>query len=219
MSFERSRLNSSCSSRFAFASSSSSARSTPTWDRSRRGSSKPARRKRGQRQFLDLGVGFQAGVAVDLGADLQRLAGGVQARGLGVQHAAAIAQAGDGVAVEQVGVDAGDLGGHVGAQAHQAAAHRVDQLEGARIRVLPCPGQQRIDVFEHGRHHHLVAVGTEGVEHQAAQLFDLARFGRQDVGDILGQKPGWHGQALEVVKRRATRSAALPAFLAPNRRF
>ena len=134
-------------------------------------------------------------MAVDLGADLQRLARRVQAGRLRVQHAAGIAQAGDGVAVQQVGVDAGDLRRHVGAQAEQAAAHRIDEFKSAEIGVLSGAGQQRIDVFEQRRHHEFVAVGTEGVEHQAAQLFDLARFGRQDVGDILGQEPGGHGQS------------------------
>jgi hypothetical protein len=78
-------------------------------------------RDRRQRQFLDLGIGFEAGVAVDLGADLDRLAGGVQARWTGMQHAAGVAQAGDRFAVQQVGVDARDLRRHVGAQAEQAS--------------------------------------------------------------------------------------------------
>jgi hypothetical protein len=82
---------------------------------------KAGQRDGGQRQFLDLGIGFEAGMAVDLGADLDRLAGGVQARRAGMQHAAGVAQAGDRIAVQQVGVDARDLGRHVGAQAEQAS--------------------------------------------------------------------------------------------------
>jgi hypothetical protein len=42
-------------------------------------------RQGGEGQFLDLGVGFEAGVAVDLGADLELFAGRVQAGRAGVQ--------------------------------------------------------------------------------------------------------------------------------------
>ena len=63
-------------------------------------------------------VGLEAGVAVDLGAELQRLARGVRAVGPRVQHRAAVAQARHALAVEQVRVDARDLRRGVGAQAH-----------------------------------------------------------------------------------------------------
>ena len=68
------------------------------------------KRQRGQRQFLDLGIGFKAGMTIDLGADLQWLAGGMQPGRARMKYAAGIAQAGDGPAVEQVGVDPRDLG-------------------------------------------------------------------------------------------------------------
>jgi hypothetical protein len=65
-----------------------------------------------------------------------------------------------------------------------------------QVGILPGTGQQRLDVFEQRRHDQLVAVQAEGVEHLAAQVFDLARFRRQYVGDILRQKPVRHGQQL-----------------------
>ena len=46
-----------------------------------------------ERQAQDFGVGFEPGMAVDLGAELQRLARRVRAVGPGVQHRAAVAQA------------------------------------------------------------------------------------------------------------------------------
>jgi hypothetical protein len=52
-----------------------------------------------------------------------------------------------------------------------------------RFRSLP----PLVQILEHGRHDELVTVGTETVEQPAAQLFDLAGFRRQDVGDILGK--------------------------------
>ena len=49
---------------------------------------KPAGSQRAHHQALDLDVAFDAGVAVDLGADLQRLARAVHAVRQRVQHAA-----------------------------------------------------------------------------------------------------------------------------------
>jgi hypothetical protein len=56
-----------------------------------------------------------------------------------VQHRAAVAQAGDAAAVEQVGVDARHLRRGVGAQAQGAARELVDQLEGLQVSASPVP--------------------------------------------------------------------------------
>ena len=146
-----------------------------------------------ERQALHLDVGFEPGVAVDLGAELQRLARRMRAVGPGVQHRAAVAQARHARAVEQVRVDARDLRRGVGAQAHAAAGQLVDQLEGLQVERVAGAGQQRLEVLEQRRHHQLVAVATGGVEQPAAQLFDVPRLGRQDIGDVLRQDPGGHG--------------------------
>jgi hypothetical protein len=65
--------------------------------------------QRAQQQLDHLEVGLGAGVTVELGAHLQRLAGGQRAGRSGMQHAAGVAQPHDARAVEQVRVDARDL--------------------------------------------------------------------------------------------------------------
>jgi hypothetical protein len=146
-----------------------------------------------KRQFLDFGVRFQPGVAVNLGADLERFARRMQAGWAGMQHGAGVAQAGHGSAVQQVGVDARHLRRHVGAQAQHAAGDLVHQFECAQVGIRAGARQQGLDVLQHRRHHELVAVQPEVIQHQAAQLLDLACFGRQDVGNIFRQKPIRHG--------------------------
>ena len=86
-----------------------------------------------ERQQQHLGVGFEPGVAVDLGAELQRLAGGMRAVGPDVDDRAAIAQPRDTLPVQQVCIDARDLRRGVGAQAHAAPGQLVDQFEGLKI--------------------------------------------------------------------------------------
>jgi hypothetical protein len=142
-----------------------------------------------KRQLLGFQVGLQPGVAVDFGAELQRLTGGVGAVGAGVQHGAAIAKAGHAVAVEQVGVNAGHLGGGVGAQAQGAAGKLVDQLESLQIQRFAGAGQERLKVLQQWRHDEFIAVAAGGVQEQAAQLFDVARLGGQDIGNLIGQLP------------------------------
>ncbi len=84
-------------------------------------------------------------------------------------------------------VDTRHLRRHVGAQAERAARQLVDQLEGAQVQILAPARQQRLEVFEQRRHDHLVAVDAKAVQQMAPQLFDLAGFRRQHVGNILGK--------------------------------
>ena len=159
------------------------------------------RRHLGQAQHLgeqaqDLDVGLDAGVAVELGAELQRLAGASERGRQRVQHAAAVAQARHAAAVEQVGVDARDLRRHVGAHAHAAAGELVDQLEGAQLEVLAGAGGERVEVLEQRRDHELVAAQPEGVEQTAAQALQPVGVGRQGVLDVVGQYPA-HGDVRE----------------------
>ena len=72
-------------------------------------------------------------MAVDFSAELQRLAGGVGAVGTGMQHRAAVTQAGHPLPVQQVCVDAGYLLRGVCAQAHHAARQLVDEFEGKKV--------------------------------------------------------------------------------------
>ncbi len=95
-----------------------------------------------QHQLDDFEVRLETGMAVDFGADLQQLAAGQQVGRTGMQHVAAVAQAGDAGAVEQVRVDARDLRGHVGAHAQGAAGQLIDQLAGAQVQIAAGARQQ-----------------------------------------------------------------------------
>ncbi|MNS65151.1 hypothetical protein D3C72_983010 [compost metagenome] len=132
-------------------------------------------------------------MAVDLGAELQRLAGGVRAVGPGMDHRAAVAQARHAVAVQQVGIDARHLGGGVGTQAHAAAGELVDKLEGLEVERLAGARKQRLQVLEQRRHHQLVAIATGGIEQLASKFFDVARLGGQHIGNVIREDPGGHG--------------------------
>ncbi len=142
-----------------------------------------------QGQLGDLEVGFQPGMAEDLGAELQRLARRVQPGWPGVQHRAAVAEPGDTFAVEQMGVDARRLRRRVGAQAERAAAQLVDEFEGLEVEFTTGARQQRLEVLEQRRHHELEAVAAGAVQKAPPQLLDASGVGGQDVGDMLGQEP------------------------------
>jgi hypothetical protein len=106
-----------------------------------------------------------------------------------MQHRAAIAQAGQAFAVQQVRIDARHLRRRVGAHAERAAAQLVDQLEGLQVELTARPRQQRFQVLQERRHHQLEAVAARHIEQPTAQLFDVSRLRGQDIGDVLGQQP------------------------------
>ncbi|MCY1536780.1 hypothetical protein D9M68_722500 [compost metagenome] len=145
-----------------------------------------------QHELDDFQVGLRAGMAVDLGADLQQLAAGQQIRRTGMQHVAAIAQAGDARAVQQVRVDARDLRSHVSAHAQRAAGQLVDQFARTQIQIAAGTGQQRIDVFDQGRRDQFEAVRAVQIEKFAAQFLDAPGLCRKYVGKALGQQPVTH---------------------------
>ena len=140
-------------------------------------------------QQLGFEIGFQPGMAIDFGAELQRLAGGQRALSAGMQHRAAVAKPGHALAVEQMSVNAGDLGRGVSTQPERAARQLVNQLESLQIQRFAGAGQQRFDVFEQRRHDQLVTITAGGVQKQAAQLFNMARLGGQDIGNLIRQLP------------------------------
>lgn len=141
----------------------------------------------------DLGIGFEPRMAVDLGAELERLARRVRAVGPGVHHRAAVAEPRHAAAVEQVRVDARDLRRGVGAQAHAAPGQLVDQLEGLQVERLSGAGKKGFQVLQQRRHHQLVAIATGGIEQLASKFFDVARLGRQHIGNVIREDPGGHG--------------------------
>ncbi len=152
----------------------------------------PRNLKRAQHQRLDLDVAFQSGMTVELCANLQRLAGAQQSERLRVQHRAAITQAGDALAVEQVRIDTRHLRRDVGAQTQQPSRQLIHQLEGPQVEIVAGARKQRIEILEHGRYNQLVAVREEQVEDAAAQPFHPRRFRGQDVLDVFRKQPLVH---------------------------
>ena len=142
-----------------------------------------------EKQALDLDVGLDARMAIDLGADLQGLPGGGQPGRQGMQYRAAITQSRHTLAIEKVRVDARHLGRDVGAQAHGATGQLVNQLEGRQLHVVAGSGKQRIDVFKQRRQGQFVAMRPKAVLQDAAQLFNASRFRREHVGNVFRQGP------------------------------
>ena len=137
--------------------------------------------QRVSQQTDDFDVGLNAGVTIEFGSDLQRLARCGQAVGTRMQHIGAVAQARDTSAIEQVCVDARHLRRDVGAHAHHASRELVDHLEGAQLHVMAGAGEQRVHVFQQRRHDQLVLPAGEQVEDPAPQR----RAGARQVDAIL----------------------------------
>src|SRR4051812_2261260 len=100
-------------------------------------------------------------MAVNLGADLQRLTRVIEPGRLCMQHAADVAQAHDTLPIEQMRVDARHLRCDIGPYTEQAAGELIHELEGAQIEIVPGAGQQRLEIFEQRRHYQLIPVYTE----------------------------------------------------------
>jgi hypothetical protein len=79
--------------------------------------------------------------------------------------------------------------GVVSARSPGAAGELVDQLESLQIQRFAGAGQERLEVLQQRRHDEFIAVAAGGVQEQAAQLFDVARLGGQDIGNLIGQLP------------------------------
>jgi hypothetical protein len=92
-----------------------------------------------------------------------------------VQHAAAVAQARDAPAVEQVRVDARHLRRDVGAHAHHLPRQLVHQLEGAQVEIVPVPVSSESVNSTSGGITSWYLMLEEQVQDQAAQRFDPHR--------------------------------------------
>ena len=151
-----------------------------------------AHARRGERrehQGDDFAVAGDAGLAIELGADLHDFARLRDAGRERAQHAAGVAQSRQAGFVQQMGVDARDLRRDVGAHAEQAAGQRIDDLERLQFEVAAGAGQQRFEVLDQRRLHEPVAVRAEVIEQRAAQRLDALGLAREDVLDMLGQHP------------------------------
>ena len=133
-------------------------------------------------------------MAVDFGAELQGLTRRVRTRRSRVHHGATVAETGHALAVEQVGIDAGDLGRGVGAQAQRTARELVHQFEGLEVERLTRAREQRAQVLDQWRHHEFVTISAGSVEQAPTQFLDVPGLGGQDIGDVIRQEPGRHGR-------------------------
>ena len=86
-----------------------------------------------------------------------------------VQHRTRVAKPHHTAAVQDVRIDTSGLRGEVGSQSELASRELIDELESAQVEVTTGPGQQRIEVLDHRRHHEQVAVTAEQVEQLPAQ--------------------------------------------------
>ena len=162
-------------------------------------------------QADDFEVGFDAGITIQFGPQLDLLAAGRNVGRQGMQGAAAITQARDTLMVEQMRVDTGRLRRHVGADAHGPPRQLIDQLEGAQVQVLAGAGQQGIKVFEHRRHDVLEAAHAEMIEQIAPQGFDARRFGRQGIGNVFRKQP--------VHEKTISRTSPISIEVSPMKRI
>jgi hypothetical protein len=129
-------------------------------------------------------------VAVNLGAELQGLAGGVRPVRAGVQHGAAVAQARHPLAVEQVGVDTGSLRGGVCAQAQHAPTQLVHELESLELQFAAGTRQQGIQMLKQRRDHQLKPTPGSLVDQAPAQRLHLQGLSGQYVCNVFRQQPG-----------------------------
>src|SRR5687768_11134479 len=99
-----------------------------------------------------------------------------------------------------MGVDARDLRRDVGAQSHHAPRELVDHLEGAQLKVVPRPGEERVDVLQERRHDQLVVFREKQIEDLSPKSLDAPGLCRKDVLNVFRQHP------LHVlVQRRSSR--------------
>jgi hypothetical protein len=103
-------------------------------------------------EFLDFSIGLEAGMSIDFGTDLQRLARRMQPERPGMQDTPGIAKTRNGSAVQQMRIDTRHLRRHIRAQPHRPSRQLVDQLEGSQVRILSGARHQGVQVFQHRRH-------------------------------------------------------------------
>jgi hypothetical protein len=114
--------------------------------------------QRCRHQADDFTVGGEPRMTKQFGAQLQRFATRRQRRRQGMEDAVAIAQPGDPLPIEQMGVDPGNLRRHVGAHPERASRQLIDEFESPQLQILAGAGEQGIEVLEQGRHDQFVAV-------------------------------------------------------------
>ena len=148
-----------------------------------------------------LGIGFGAGRADQLGADLAELTLGSELRALHLQHLPPIGEAqGARRAREAGGGDARNLWGHVGAHRQHPVRNRVHETKGLSRHVGAGAGKQTLLEFHQRRLDALVAMGGEGREQPLHHRRFECRVGGQDIAQSRRQQ-GFIGVGLHVTLR------------------
>ncbi|MNO64552.1 hypothetical protein D3C76_552810 [compost metagenome] len=143
----------------------------------------------GQHQADHLDVADRAGVAVQLGTELDRAARSRQRARQGVQHATGVAQTARAFTTQGVRIDARDLRGDVGTKAHLPTRLWVNNLERAQIQVLAGTGKQRFQVLDMRSHDELVTPALEQIQHLTTRDLDARSLRWQYFFDAIWQQP------------------------------
>ena len=91
-----------------------------------------------------------------------------------------------------MGVDPCDLRRGVRTHAQHPAGQLVDELERLKIERLARTCQQRLQMLQQRRDDQFIPIAAGCVQQASAKLFDVARLGWQDIGNVIRQDPGGH---------------------------
>ncbi|MNE10239.1 hypothetical protein D3C80_1029430 [compost metagenome] len=142
-----------------------------------------------EHQADDLTVAGRAGIAVQLGADLDRAARGGQRSRTRMQHTAGVAQTARSFLAMGMGIESRHLRRDVGAKAHLPTGQRIGDLEGAQVEILRSPGKQGLQVFDMRSDDELVAPVAEQIQHLTASRLYACGLCRQHFFDSVRQQP------------------------------
>ena len=140
----------------------------------------------------NLGISLNAAGAEEFDARNHRFSACQRMHRTRVQTAARIAQAAHALAAQNMRVNARALRRHVGADADRAARTRIHELERAVVQIAAAAGQKRIYVLHHRRLNQFKAVYLKKVEAFASHRLEYASFARQNIREMLRNKPTDH---------------------------
>ncbi|MNM94472.1 hypothetical protein D3C81_1068770 [compost metagenome] len=140
-----------------------------------------------QADYLD--VAGRTGVAIELGAELDRAARSSQCARTCMQDTTGVAQPTRPLAMQTMRIHTGDLRRDIRTEAHQASGGRIGHLEGAQSQILGSACQQGFQVFDMRGDDEFVAPALEQVQHLTAGCFDARRLRWQHFFDPIWQQP------------------------------
>ena len=127
------------------------------------------------------------GTAKQFATGLDRRTAGQHVTRAGMQNMAGIAQAGNTVLAQGMGINAGGLGRHIGAHTHHPASQLVGELEGLQFQVVSGACKQGLEIFDQRGNYQLVAPTLAGVHYFPAQGFDLSGQRWKNIFDTIWQ--------------------------------